>query len=197
MIYELVSNNDMQAISNSAVVSRVDTNTFKSISVNVALSIFIGASIMGPHTNPLISQNVQTNLSVNFSQNTSRLNDVYCQTIDLLKIENEDKILKMQAFEENWDGNGAKAFSKEAISLFRTVISALCKQPKIAPTGNNSLLMQFEKDDKSLLAFDVSLLGTDMVIVPQGNFELADEDFFTDKLEERINSAVRKFYGFE
>lgn len=197
MIYELVSNADKLAVSNNAVVSRVDTNNFKSISVNVALSFFIGASIMGQCSRTMFDQNSQTTLSVKLSQSAPRLTDVYCQTIDLLKLENEEKLSKMQAFEENWDGNGAKAFSKEAINLFRSVIETLCKQPKIAPTGNNSLLMQFEKDDKSLLAFDLSLSGTDMAMIPQGNFNLAEEDFFTDKMSDRINSAVRKFYGFE
>lgn len=61
-----------------------------------------------------------------------------------MKVENLNKIMKMSRFEDDWNGTGGKAFSPNAIFLFSMVIEMLEKQPEIAPTGRNSLLLQYE-----------------------------------------------------
>lgn len=115
-------------------------------------------------------------------------------TIDLLKIENINKVQKIGAFEENWNGNGAKKFSERSIKLFIDIINALPKQPKIAPTGKGTLLMQYEAEDKSLLAFDVGLDRVEKVFVPKGKYECADQELFTVNIVENMCRCVEKIY---
>ena len=61
-----------------------------------------------------------------------------------MKVENLNKITKMSRFEDDWNGTGGQAFSPNASSLFSMVSDMLEKQPEMAPTGRNSLLLQYE-----------------------------------------------------
>lgn len=115
--------------------------------------------------------------------------------IDLMKIENISKVRKMALFNENWNGTGGRAFSKSAIVFFELIIDMLDKQPKIAPTGRNSLLMQYELDDKSLLAFEVKENRTEKVYIPRGNYAMAQMEIFTENVGQQIKESVKFFYG--
>ncbi len=57
-------------------------------------------------------------------------------------------------------------------------------------------MLQYEKNDRSFLAFDVSIRKTSMVIIPKGNYDLAKEETFAGADIASINSAVSNFYGF-
>jgi len=116
--------------------------------------------------------------------------------IDLMKVENLNKIKKMSLFSNDWNGTGGSAFSPNAISFFETIIKTLKKQPEIAPTGRNSLLMQYELDDKSLLAFEVSENRTEKVYIPKGDCSVAQVEVFTGDVGQRIKECVEHFYGF-
>lgn len=61
----------------------------------------------------------------------------------------------MSKFEEDWNGNGGRAFTEKAISRFCEVIKNIIKHPKIAPTGRNSLYMEFRKGEGDVLGFEV------------------------------------------
>lgn len=115
--------------------------------------------------------------------------------IDLMKIENLNKIKKMALFDDDWNGTGGSAFSAGAISLFEATIKMLARQPQIAPTGRNSLLMQYELDDKSLIAFEVSERKTEKVYIPKGDYSLAQMEVFTENIGQQINESVERFYG--
>lgn len=117
------------------------------------------------------------------------------KAIDLMKIENLNKIEKMALFEYDWNGTGGSAFSNNAIALFKSLIEILDKQPQIAPTGRNSLLLQYELDDKSLLAFEVRENYTEKVYIPKGNYSMAQVSSFTENIEQQIKESVKRFYG--
>lgn len=119
------------------------------------------------------------------------------KTIDLMKVGNLNKIEKMAAFDDDWNGTGGSIFSKKAIKLFKMIIEMLEKQPEIAPTGRNSLLMQYELDDKSLLVFEVSEEKTEKVYIPKGDYFMAQMELFTENTGYRIKECVEKFYGLE
>lgn len=124
--------------------------------------------------------------------------DLYTnKAIDLMKVENINKIKKMALFNDNWNGTGGSAFSEGAINLFEVIINALEKQPQIAPTGRNSLLMQYELDDKSLLAFEVSEKKTEEVYIPRGDYSLAQMEVFTENISQQIKESVEHFYGLK
>lgn len=117
------------------------------------------------------------------------------KAIDLMKVENINKIKKMALFDYDWNGTGGSAFSQNAIALFRSIIEILDKQPQIAPTGRNSLLLQYELDDKSLLAFEVSENRAEKVYIPKGNYAMVQMDTFTENVGQRIKESVKLFYG--
>ena len=101
----------------------------------------------------------------------------------------------MALFDYDWNGTGGSAFSQNAIALFESIIEMLDKQPQIAPTGRNSLLLQYELDDKSLLAFEVSENRTEKVYIPKGNYAMVQMDTFTENIGQRIKESVELFYG--
>ena len=117
--------------------------------------------------------------------------------LDLLKVENLRKLDFMSEFQENWNGSGGQAFSKTSIRIFRDIIEHVCKQPNIAPTGRDSLLMQYELDDRSMLAFEVRENRIEMVCVPKGDYSSAISNIFTDNFIEQINTQVAQFYGLK
>lgn len=117
--------------------------------------------------------------------------------LDFQKYENLEKLKRMSSFSENWNGVGGQMFTETAISVFTGIIENVCKQPTIAPTGRNSLLLQYELDDHSILAFEVKETCTEMVCVPLGDYSFANSQTFTNNIAQEINSQVARFYGFE
>ena len=115
---------------------------------------------------------------------------------DLLKIGNLNKINKIAGFKENWNGNGAKSFSPEAIEMFKNIITNLDQQPEIAPTGRDSLYMQYDANDGSLLAFEVFEKKIEKVFVPRGDMNKAETETVSTNLIEYVKENVNKFYGF-
>ena len=114
--------------------------------------------------------------------------------IDFLKQINLHKIELMSTFEDNWNGNGGLAFSKSAIQTFKTVIKNLHRQPEIAPTGRNTLLMQYELPNQSRLAFEVSESNVESVFVPYKDFRNAETNTFTENFSDNINRYAKRFY---
>lgn len=116
---------------------------------------------------------------------------------NLSKFENLEKLEHMSHFQADWNGTGGLAFSRAAIGFFREVINNLRNQPQIAPTGRNSLLLQYELGDRSLLAFEVREDCVEMVCVPKGNYSLATSKVFTDNYVQQIDTQVAYFYGLK
>ena len=160
--------------------------------------LFIGATVI-----PIQKENISAYeytspsyikcINVELSKGNSEL--YINESIDLMKIENINKINNMAAFADDWNGTGGLAFSKRAITLFRDIIEVLDKQPQIAPTGRNSLLMQYELDDGSFLAFEVKEKSVEKVYIPLGDYSKAQSEIFTKNMERQIKESVNCFYG--
>lgn len=166
---------------------------------SIAAVLFVGTTMLkNPTSGEIISGYNYTEPSyiqyINLPQE-KELYNLDNSAIDLMKVKNLDKLNKMAQFDENWNGTGAKAFSPNAIFLFRTIIEKLDKQPEIAPTGRNSLLMQYELDDKSLLAFEVSENKTEKVYIPRGDYSKAEVEMLTENMVQKIKESVEDFYG--
>ena len=182
--------------SNNIVMNKVEANILRNIGLNFfAINLFVGASLAADYSgcHALAANNT---FVIENSRGESLGYSTVNPSLDLLTIENKNKLMNMEKFDYDWNGNGAKAFSKKSIDLFNKIIDSVCKQPQIAPTGNESLLLQYEKNDGSFLAFDVSISKTSMVLIPKGNFDLAKEETFAGGDIGSINSAVSNFYGF-
>ena len=162
---------------------------------------FVGVTMFSQQSNSgvLYDRNCRVNScfqSVDITQMGSVVGDSIPK-IDLMKVENLNKIKKMELFEYNWNGNGGKPFSRRAISFFIEIIDYLRIQPKIAPTGRNSLLMQYESNDKSFLAFEVFEDKVDSVFIPKGDYSIAIQETFESEILFKIKEKVDFLYGKE
>lgn len=181
--------------------NNVEKKTFSKIGTasSLAFAVFVGATALRSPVNGEIISGYDIAESsyiqyVDLDQERGwfRLDN---KTIDLMRVENLNKINKMSLFDDNWNGTGGKTFSFHAISFFKTIIETLIKQPEIAPTGRNSLLMQYVLDDKSLLAFEVSENKAEKVYIPRGDYSMAQMEEFTENIVQRIKESVEIFYG--
>lgn len=199
--YAVSSNgNTLQTCENVNQVTRASN-----VGKTIAVSFFVGTTLL---TVPFANLSADVKFTSNYSQaayidyvslDGSKGIDYLNNSLflDLLKIENLRKLDCMSSFEENWNGVGGKAFSSASVSIFRDIIENVCKQPNIAPTGRDSLLMQYELDDRSMLAFEVRENHVEMVYVPKGDYSSATSKVFTDSFIRQINSQVAQFYGLK
>lgn len=121
-------------------------------------------------------------------------NDIIFDLNDIiLKKENIKKIEQMKSFDDNWNGYGAKKFTSEAIAHFKEIIQNLDVQPDIAPTGRNSLFMQYELDN-DILTFEVSADKTEKVYVQNDDYDHAKVEQFYTNVISKIKDSVKNFY---
>ena len=172
-------------------------NAVEPIGKTVVLALSVGAFSIN-----LMTATPCLNMHLNYASTKSRQFNIgmynassSTNTIDIMKIQNLDKIENMSCFEYDWNGNEGMPFSKNAIIFFRDIINSIYKQPTIAPTGRNSLYMQYKLTDKSLLVFEVHETSIEKLYVPNGNFELAETEIIDNDYTNKLNRCIREFYG--
>ena len=103
---------------------------------------------------------------------------------------NLTKLHDYSDLEDNWDCDGAKAFSKELIDLARGKIILLDTQPKVFPTMRESIQFEYEKEDGDYLEFEIY---EDRIEV----FRIIDEheEEFKLSVDENLNKIVNEFHG--
>lgn len=175
-------------------------NSMRAPTVVVTAILFIGTGLLSPAMSgqavqPVINQSASV-AYVNLNE-ISKNCHVSLEASADLKQKNLAKIEKMAHFEYDWNGNGGEKFTRGAIDAFRTVIDVLHRQPQIAPTGRNSLLMQYELDDKSRLIFEVNENKAEKVHIPKGNYSKADVQMYVENVAHKINEDVENFYGLK
>lgn len=69
--------------------------------------------------------------------------------------ENFERLDKMLALEENWDGYGASVPSPALIAKAKGLISVLPVQPEVFLTGLGSIQLEYEKDNGDYLEFEL------------------------------------------
>lgn len=72
------------------------------------------------------------------------------------KLENLKKLDAIALLEDNWNGNGAKAFKPELIDKVRSIITFLNIQPEVFPTACNSLQLEYDKVDGAHMEIELS-----------------------------------------
>lgn len=94
--------------------------------------------------------------------------------------------------EDNWNDNGAKAFSKELIERCRVIVEQLPKQPFIAPTACGSIQMEYTKYNGEYLEFNVFEDKIEVFIVD----DVDAEREFELKGESQINEMCKLINEF-
>lgn len=75
--------------------------------------------------------------------------------IDNPRIERIKKLKRIAALPDNWNGNGAKAFSKSLIDKVDNLVLNLLITPEVFPTAENSIQLEYDKADKSHLEIEI------------------------------------------
>ena len=110
-------------------------------------------------------------------------------------IENLNRLSDIRCLEKNWNGYGAEPIDKTIIDKVEYIIKNICIQPQIFPTGRNSIQLQYEREDKSYLEFEIFADKIVCINVPQRNYTQASSQFFMDTDIHHINTLIKEFYG--
>lgn len=128
-----------------------------------------------------------------YSNNKSVISGVDKVTINEEKLQNIKKLETIAMLQDNWNANGAKAFSTSLISKVQNIIVFLEIQPEVFPTACESLQLEYDKQDGSHMEieltesenaeiFVVDSMGCESIRNIQASIEV-------------INKVVRDFYG--
>ena len=104
---------------------------------------------------------------------------------------NIDRLLTIMSFKSNWDGYGSEAFDKKLIKRCIHIIQRIRYQPKVFPTGRDSIQFEYEKKNGHYLEFEIYENGD------IGYLEMIPLDKASEKnldSEDQIYSLVNKFY---
>ena len=110
------------------------------------------------------------------------------------KAQNLFRLDQIAKLEDNWNGYGSKAFSKELVEKCKDIISALELQPKIFPTGRQSIQFQYELEDRSYLEFEIFGGKISCLEVPKRRYSDARTFEFPISEIKRVKEIVKEFY---
>ena len=104
------------------------------------------------------------------------------------------KLEHFASLKENWNGYGAKPFSRKLLDTAEGIIRGLSRQPEIFPTADDSIQMEYEKVDGGYL--EIQLTDSDLYDVFLMECEDSEGENFSIKADiKSINEQVRKFYA--
>ena len=105
---------------------------------------------------------------------------------------NLSKIIEYSKLELDWNGYGAKAFTSELLTLCKNIILHMTVQPKVFPTGRQSVQFEYEEDNGKYLELEVFESHTEVFSIDENGNE--EEHNIENKYDE-INKVVSSFYG--
>lgn len=109
------------------------------------------------------------------------------------KLENLKKLEAIALLKDNWNENGARAFSIELITKVRNIITFLDVQPEVFPTACDSIQLEYDKVDGSHMEIELMEKGDAEIFLIDN---MGNEKFFNvQACFESINKAVNVFYG--
>lgn len=78
------------------------------------------------------------------------------QALPLDLVNNLRKLDEIRTLPRNWNGNGAKRFSRKIINRAKNLLLNLDRQPQVFPTANDSIQIEYDGDENSYLEFQVT-----------------------------------------
>lgn len=117
------------------------------------------------------------------------------RSIDILQEKNQRILNEIEGYSDNWNGYGAKAFSSESVTVFRSVLARLVHQPSIMPTARQSLVLKYAFPDETQFAVELFADHADVAYVPKGDYSKAETRRITSGLQDEIAREVDGVYG--
>lgn len=81
------------------------------------------------------------------------------------KISNLARLESIASLPDNWNGNGAKVFSKGLIVKVKKLILSLERQPEIFPTACDTLQLEYEREDPKGLSVERGCNRSEQTVV--------------------------------
>lgn len=107
---------------------------------------------------------------------------------------NLNKLKEISLFHENWNGYGAQPLSTLVLKRAEEVVRGVYLQPRLFPTADNTIQMEYESSDDAYLEIQITSGKTyEVFFMPDKNSE--GEEFFIDARVEDVNKEVGKFYA--
>ena len=113
--------------------------------------------------------------------------------MDKEKMYNLKKLDQIAYLEDGWNGNTARAFEKQLISMVRRIITALDVQPELFPTACDSVQFEYEKENGAYLEIEINLEDTWEVFEVSSDGQEKYSSIEADV--EAIAKVVNSFYG--
>lgn len=110
------------------------------------------------------------------------------------QLNNLNKLYDIKKLEKNWNGYGGLEIDNVVIERAEIFIKNICRQPKMFPTGRNSIQMQYELEDKSYLEFEIYEEKVMCMKVPKRIYKNAVFEKFEDIEIKKLNQIVKEFY---
>lgn len=153
--------------------------------------------IIGIGSKQEVVNNIE-NLQLTFDAGEYRNGDSTCVNIDLQFTQamqiNLDKLKEIALFKENWNGYGAKPLSESVIKRAEDVIRGVCIQPRLFPTADNTIQMEYEKTSGAYLEIQITSDEVyEVFFMPDKDSE--GEESLIDAQVENVNKEIEKFYA--
>lgn len=147
----------------------------------------------------------ESGISLSFDNNESIISSVHtytssddadmgvaCMYINEDMRDNLNQLDMIEQLEDDWNGEGAAAFSKELIARVRDIIMQLKLQPEVFPTARDSIQFEYYINNKYLeVEFNEQ---SECKIFSSDEFRNTSTKFINADAEE-INKVVDQFYG--
>lgn len=114
-------------------------------------------------------------------------------SMEILKlVDNMNKLNLFLNFEQNWNGNGADPFSTTLINRVGNILNHLRHQPQVFPTANDSIQLEYEKENGEYLEFEIFENGNIHMLKVDSD----DREYEEDNVDlNTIIGLVGDFYG--
>ncbi len=103
-----------------------------------------------------------------------------------------EKLNRISDLDDNWNGNGAMAFSPDHIRNVNTIVSFLSYTPEVFPTAADTIQLEFDKRDGSHLEIEIPESGMSEYYYVDAEKKDHVGAIKTEVAE--INRLVRDFY---
>lgn len=175
-----------------SISSNVSSYAYKSFSLNKKNICF-----NAPSGNSSNANTIKYNRSTSDTSTATFICDVSNKlvSIDEQVRKNILRLDEIKSLPEDWNGYGASTFSLSLIEKCKEIVNTLSHQPKIYPTGRNSIQFQYELEDKSYLEFEIFENMVMCLCVPQRVYANAITKNITNSEQENIKKIVNEFYG--
>ena len=175
------------------------TNSLSVITSTVLLSLMVGASYTAITPDVIRSGDYYRYqvYSRAINENVSPASQNYAGSISALVSgplqKSIKKIAEISALGNNWNGNGACAFTEELLNKIIGLVVSLARQPEIFPTPANSIQFEYDGPNDSYLEIEI---GASRIAEAYRINRDGSEEFFDVNVEANdINRLVAAFYG--